>query len=570
MDSNGGFTASVSSPGTYTFTYQVQNSQGTVSISTATVTLIFPTPSNLTVNVLDGYDKTTQITDYRWIIEEDKTFYINPACTTNPQPAGCPVINGGIVPTLGVNFHTSNMPYVAQGCTGPLSCEGGQTVLGLPAVCDVGNGACRFDATGNGFTPVLPSQVALDPTKRYYISVLPGDSANPFASGYTGTPDCTTAGHCGHGMGGAPIPALPTVTSTYTVPVTILSQPSPYPPGKLSVFVFEDDFPLNGEQDGGGGTGAVNTNNEPGLGQFQLHLWDAMGGNGDFTGQMGFDMFNQPLTNSLAGTKDPTNGFNACPIVVNPLLNGNLATNGTPDPTATGITGFIVTCPEYEDGKDSAGNPIPSPLAGQAVIANLMPGRWGVVATPGADRIAKGEEWLQTNTLDGQKAHDVFTRVGEPSYFQEFGPASFHVSIGFANPAIINARHAGVCANTDPSLTVSNCTNSISGRVVGERLSRTPDERLYGSGSHDAFYWTQCFASFGDPDGEDFAFTKCDANGNFTLTGLPDGDWRVTTFDQWNDQLVDGFSILDRMEREKLVLMGEIEGKQWTMNHYNK
>ena len=76
-----------------------------------------------------------------------------------------------------------------------------------------------------------------------------------------------------------------------------------------------------------------------------------------------------------------------------------------------------------------------SPLAGQAVVANLMPGRYGVVATPGADRIARGEEWLQTNTLDGQKAHDSFLRVGEPSFFQEFGPAGYHVSIGFANPA---------------------------------------------------------------------------------------------------------------------------------------
>ncbi len=103
----------------------------------------------------------------------------------------------------------------------------------------------------------------------------------------------------------------------------------------------------------------------------------------------------------------------------------------------TGITGTIVTCPKYEaDGKTL------SPLAGQAVVANLMPGRYGVVATPAADRIARGEEWLQTNTLDGQKAHDSFLRIGEPSFFQEFGPAGYHVSIGFANPAIINARKA--------------------------------------------------------------------------------------------------------------------------------
>jgi hypothetical protein len=575
-DANGGFTASVAAPGTYTFTYKAQNSQGTVS-SAATVTLTFPAPSGLVVNVLDGMDKTTLITDYRWIIEEDKSFYINPACQTNPPPAGCPVIAGGIVPTLGVNFHTSSMPYVAQGCTGPLSCEGGQTVfdpvsgLHVNAVCDVGDGACRPDTTGNGYIQVDPRQVVLDPTKRYYISVLPGDSATPFGNGgYSGPPTaCTTAATstssgsltCGHGMGGAPIPALPVGVTAYTAPVTILSQPSPYPTGKLSVFVFEDDFPLNGEQDGGGGTGPINLNNEPGLGQFQIHLWDAFAQNGDFTGQMGFDMFNQPLSNSLAGTKDPTNGFDACPIVVNPLNNGNGAT----DPTATGITGFIVTCPTFESDGTT-----PSPLAGQAVIANLMPGRWGVIATPGADRIARGEEWLQTNTLDGQKAHDVFTRISEPSYFQEFGPASYHVTIGFANPAIINSRKASVCAGTDPTVTGKNCTNSITGRVVGERLSRTPDERLYASGSHDAFYWTQCFASFGDPDGEDFEFAKCDDKGNFTLTGLPDGDWRVTTFDQWNDQLVDGLSTPVRLSGGKNFNIGDIAATQWQTNLYTK
>jgi hypothetical protein len=59
---------------------------------------------------------------------------------------------------------------------------------------------------------------------------------------------------------------------------------------------------------------------------------------------------------------------------------------------------------------------------------------------------------------------------------------------------------------------------------------------------NDSFAFTQCYVSFGDPDGEDFAFTKCNADGTFTLTGLPDGDWRVTVFDQWNDQLVDGLS----------------------------
>src|SRR5271165_3019564 len=77
-DANGGFTATASGAGNLTFTVTVQNSHGATGTASATVT--FPTGSGLTVNVLDGYDKTTQITDYRWIIEEDRTFYINPNC----------------------------------------------------------------------------------------------------------------------------------------------------------------------------------------------------------------------------------------------------------------------------------------------------------------------------------------------------------------------------------------------------------------------------------------------------------------------------------------------------------
>jgi hypothetical protein len=582
MDPAGGFTASVSGPGTYYFGYSVKNSQGTSSATaacpadpTATpvpgcalVTLNFPTGSGLNVQVLDGQDKITVIGDYRWIIEEDRTFYVDPTKTTNTGSA--------VVPTYGVNFHTSNMPFVAQGCTGPKSCESGQTVYDpvskghVPALCDIGNGVCRPDpsGTGNGTTPVMPSQVYLDPTKRYYISVLPGDAAIPFQSSNT-TGNCqygasaVGASNCGHGMGGAPI-------TFGQRSVTILSQPSPYPPAKLSVFVFEDDSPLNGEHEGGGGVDA-GLATEPGLGGFQLHLWDAFGGNGDFSGQMTYDMFNQPLTNSLAGQKDPSTGFDACPISVGSrtgtIPDPNNPGKFIPDPTQTGITGMIVTCPKYEsDGKTL------SPLAGQAVIANLMPGRWGVIASPAADRIARGEEWLQTNTLDGQKAHDSFTRIGEPSFFQEYGPASYHVSIGFANPKIINSRLAGVCSGNDPSLPgAGNCHYTVKGKVTGERLSRTPDERLYSSGSHDAFYWTQCFASLGDPDGEDFAFAKCDADGNFTFTGIPAGDWRVSTFDQWNDQLVDGLSTPVRASGTNTTIdMGDVPATQWQTNLYTR
>jgi hypothetical protein len=536
-DALGGFTAIVPGTGSYSINFTVQNSQGTPV--TASATVIFPAANGPTVTVLDGQNKTTTISDYRWIIEEDRTFYVDPNCTTNPPAAGCPTAGSGIVPTFGTNFHTSFMPVVATGCTGPLSCESGQSISGSSVVCDVGNGVCR---QGTQKIPLDPKNVHLDPAKRYYLSILPGDAANAFESGNA---------QGGHGMGGAPLAAGQTA-------VTVYAQPNPYPPAKLSVFVFEDDFPLNGEQDAGGGIDVLATN-EPGLGGFNITIFDDAGGTGDATGQVDYDMFNQPLSNGLAGTIDPATGNDACPI--------GKSRTGVNDPNQTGISGTIVTCPRLEaDGKTL------SPLAGQAVVDNMMPGRYGVVATPAADRIARGEEWLQTNTLDGQKAHDSFLKIGEAGYFQEYGPAGYHVSIGFANPAIINGRlkgpnnKGGVCTGGDGNLSSTDCTASVKGLVTTERMSRTPDERLYSSGSNDSFSFTQCYVSFGDPDGEDFAFTKCNADGTFEIKNLPVGSWRITVFDQWNDMLVDGLSTPVVLASGKETDMGQIAMNQWQAN----
>ena len=103
--------------------------------------------------------------------------------------------------------------------------------------------------------------------------------------------------------------------------------------------------------------------NEPGLGSFEVTLLDQAGGFGDSTGQPTYDMFNMPLSNSLAGTIDPATHQDACPV----------------SPTSKdGLVGMVVTCPKYEsDGRTL------SPLAGQAVIANLYPGLYEVFATPG-------------------------------------------------------------------------------------------------------------------------------------------------------------------------------------------
>ncbi|PTB18449.1 hypothetical protein C9I57_22900 [Trinickia symbiotica] len=570
LNADGSFTAipttvpTGTSTSTVRFQYKAVNSQNTAS-EAETVTVTFHAGSGLQVAVQDA-NTGTPITDYRWIIEEDRTFYIDPACQVNSRnrPATCPPLP---VPSLGTNFHTSYMPVVASGCVGQYACEYGQTVFDptsnahVPAVCDIGDGVCRTTAAQQ--TPANPSQVVLDPRKRYYISILPGDAGNPFASG-AGAPvpvdpnnpsgptrqfsialDCPSGpsgadfapgtGKCGHGMGGAPIAAG-------QKGVSVVLQQTPFQTAKVSVFVFEDDSPLNGEVDVHGGSDNFGTAREPGLGGFEIKLWDDAGGTGDATGQMTYDMFNMPLSNSLQGTIDPTTGLNACPISA----------------ASDGIVGMIPTCPNYEsDGKT------PSPLAGQAVIANLMPGRYGIVATPAADRIARGEQWLQTNTLDGQKAHDSFIKIGGPAYFQEFGPAGFHVSIGFANPKIINDRLPGVCAGT-------TCTSGVTGRVTNLHYSRPPNENLYGSQSRKPLSFTQCYVSLGSTDGDDIAFTKCNEDGTFSFSGLPAGTWRVTVFDQWNDQIVDGLASAFTLQPGQTLNVGDIAVLQWQTNLYTR
>jgi hypothetical protein len=531
---DGSFTASVSGPDTYSFTYNVKNSQGT-GVAAPAAKLTFPAGNGPSITLWDGTAKSAlpgNPQDYRWIIEEDRTFYVDPTNLINSSTQAA-----NTVPSFGTSFHTSYMPVVAEGCTGQNSCENGQTLLGAPAACDY-QGICSTAAPQKQV--VKPSDVVLDTTKRYYLSVLPGDAIDASS---------------GHAMGGASIIFDKTKNAFVTADGTnnIIVEPLPLQPAKVSVFVYEDDYPLNGEYDTGGGVDVM-APYEAGLGQFNITLWDDVAQAGDAVGQLTYDMFNQPLSNALAGTLDPVTGKDACPISVQ-------ATN---DPTQAGITGEIPVCPKYEaDGTTL------SPLAGHAVIANLPPGRYGVVATPGADRIGKGEEWLQTNTLDGQKAHDAFIRVGEPAYFQEFGPAGYHVSIGFANPAIINGRWPQVCTGGYNGSSANPCNHTVSGRITGVHMSRTPDERLYSTGSRDIFSYTQCFVSLGEPDGPDFAFAKCDANGNFTLPNIPTGNFRISVFDQWNDQIIDGYATPLTVGSTDLN-MGDVAVHQWKSNLYTR
>jgi len=360
----------------------------------------------------------TDVTNYRWTVEEDVMWQPDPSVV--PPPAN----------TLATNFHKSYMPIVAQG-----------------------TGAAEF------------ALLALDPAKHYYVSVLPADAV-------TGA---------GHTIGGARISPADQVAQAVTVNVN----PQPIPSAQISIFVFEDSSPTNGSVDG-----AEQGN---GLGGFQITLEDGGGRYGISAGQMSQDAFGNPLKNALD-----------CFGGVEPPM------------------GVIVTCPDLDPDPN-----ITSPLAGQVLIQNLFPGKYGIIAAPPAGDTAT---WAQTSTIEGSKVIDAWVKAGEPAFFQEFGPAGWHVFMGFVNPA---------------NLTNPGGTNTVTGTVTNLHMSRPPsigpgEQQLWDSESNAALAHTRAWVGLNSIGGlgDNIAAVQADADGNFTIDGVPDGNYQLVVWDSYLDQVI--------------------------------
>ncbi|MBK4735830.1 Ig-like domain-containing protein [Noviherbaspirillum pedocola] len=485
LNPDGSFSAQAGAAGTYSFQYVAVNSQGTKS-APATVTLSFGQASGVKIALADASTKASvggDTPDYRWVIEEDRTFHNSTQLTPNGAD--------GIPNALATNFHASHMPVVATGCTGPISCGDSQTVKGAAV-------APRPRTT--------PDSAALDPNKYYYLSVLPADAMTVDS----GTPNS------GHTMGGVPItPADIAAKGT----LQVLLPPTPMKPAQLSIFVFEDNNPTNGAID----TAEINA----GLGGFAVTINDTAGRIGDVAGQTVYDVYNMPLTNALFEL-DPTN----CP-------RGPGAQNGPAG--AENRVGVIYTCPEYDEVKDPQ-HRNRLPLAGHALVQNINPSRYDVLVAPGADRAQKGETWLQVSTLEGTRANDAFAKSGEPGYFQEFGPPGFHAFVGFVNPDRVNklidpstrARDGGLCSAQ------GSCQSSVIGRVTNLHMSRPWQTELFDSNSNDVLSASTCYVGLNSQGGTgaNIAIQACQPDGSFKFTGIPEGDYELVVWDEWLDQII--------------------------------
>jgi large repetitive protein len=173
------------------------------------------------------------VNDYRYTIEEDATFDVVPDQTG---------LSGD--PTLALAFHRS-----------------------FTRVVQVGH------STADG----VVSFTSLDPAKRYYVSVMPDNASfGMSATGYT--------------MSGLPLRAVAGRFPDVVVPVN----PLPFKTAQISVFVFEDNNPINGAAD------APGVQESPLCG-WEVQLFEAGGAYGASGGRVFTDTFGNPLGTEYGG-----------------------------------------------------------------------------------------------------------------------------------------------------------------------------------------------------------------------------------------------------------------------------
>ncbi|MEW6251351.1 MAG: hypothetical protein AB1716_11935 [Planctomycetota bacterium] len=276
--------------------------------------------------------------------------------------------------------------------------------------------------------------------------------------------------------------------------VTITVNRYPVPTAQISILAFEDTTPINNIPE---------LPTERGLQGFTVMISDALG-------QVSMDALGNPLGTTYM--PDPNN-----PGQWVPQHMGN----------------SVITTNEF----------------GEALVRFLPPGKYGIRLIP-----PTGENWIQTSTIEGTPTIDAWVKAGEPRVFVEFGPASYHVFVGF------------VQAFDD--LSGGGQTGSITGRLVYNHFSRPPFLQGYFSGPPVEDGWiglNEAFARIGLYAG------PCGPDGDFSISGIPEGTYQLVTWDRNLDSIF-GFrsvTIPDRTDPNNVVWdlnLGDVLAFAWFGN----
>ena len=312
---------------------------------------------------------------------------------------------------------------------------------------------------------------------RYYISVLP---------------------YSGYSISGR---SVEVVNGSEEVTVTV--QKHRIPTAQIAVYLFHDNYPINGAPDL-----PEETNPLPGdpghvdWTGFNIILEEPAGRYGIAGGQVIQDAFGNPLGTSYQKGCDADGAPDT-----DPFTNyGCLDADGAP----------IVT---------SLGDGTLHPLAdGTLLIENLAPGKYGVIVIPPTN-----SGWQQTSTIEGTKVIDAWVKANEPPFFVEFGPPGPHVFVGFTQE--FNAFPAGGTA-------------TVAGTITDMHMSRPPNFEFF-SGRPFPGCWIGVNESNPGGLGRALYAGPCDGDSNFSIPNVPAGSYQLKVFDANLDVVIasQGFTV---------------------------
>ncbi len=371
--------------------------------------------ANFDINVVDA--DGNPVSGFRYVVQEDTTFAVDP----NNPPAREDMLSFG--------FHASNHPVATNTSTGEAQ---------------------------TGSTPGSSVNVNLIAPGRYYVSVLP---------------------FSGYAMGGAPVTVLRNADdpSGDLDAATIVVEQQPIPTAQIAIFLFEDNYPLNGTPDLPEEENPVGAAGADGFGpvdwtQFNIILEDPAG----LYGQQGGPVLQDAFGNQLGTTYNPDGSVN------------------TP--------GDGILRPDEN---------------GYLLVKNLAPGKYGVIVNPPGTG-AGNAPWVQTSTIEGTQVIDAWVKANEPPFFVEFGLPGPHVFVGFVKEDRVASD-------------LLDGGQTITGTITDMHLSRSPDFSFYG-GRPLPGCWV-ALNEGGVAPGRALYAAPCDGASGFSIPNVPDGSYQLKVWD---------------------------------------
>ncbi|MEO8106939.1 MAG: SdrD B-like domain-containing protein, partial [Actinomycetes bacterium] len=287
-------------------------------------------------------------------------------------------------------------------------------------------------------------------------------------------------------------------------------QPHPLPDGTLRAFVFEDNAPTNMGPDTG----------ERNLSGFVGHVVDTLG-------EIQSDVYGNPLCTRYVGENATT-----FEIPLEELDNDML-----PIP----IPGSGGECVSDADG--------------MLAIPHLGPNRYAVSATP-----PDGETWIQTTTLEGNHDYDAWVIEGDTGYDTTFARGGEPIPLpifGFVQPTHQNGEAL-----------LPGEVGEIKGSVVGIKTYTPPKGgsfNLWGgnTGTKVGGPIRRPWVSLADLQAGDTAVWvgRGKINGTFDITGVPDGNYTLSWWDQPQDYNLNFINV--SVSNGELVKMGQLPLNGW-------